>query len=127
VALEQYIDVNPWEGLRFGSLNPPESGEFHGVSWQNRTYDVTIGPHRTALVSDGNLQFEADGPVVVRHDQPQAFTIKSVGPVQVTIAESDSGSLRLRIDGQPSGSIAIQQGRATFALGAGEHAVELSR
>ncbi len=28
LALEQYVDVNPWEGLRFGALNPASDGEF---------------------------------------------------------------------------------------------------
>jgi len=28
IALEQYIDVNHWDGLRFGIFDPPTSGEF---------------------------------------------------------------------------------------------------
>ena len=47
VPLEQYIDVNPWEGLRFGAMNPPEKGDFHGAVWGNHTYGITMGsqPH----------------------------------------------------------------------------------
>ncbi len=32
IALDQYADVNPWEGLRFGALSPASSGEFRGVA-----------------------------------------------------------------------------------------------
>jgi Trehalase len=127
VALEQYIDQNPWEGLRFGALNPPTDGKFHGALWGNQTYDVAIGPTRTALIGDGKVRFEADRAVVVRHYQPQAFTIRSMGPVHVTIGEFDSGPLRLQIDGKPSGTITVERGHATFALEAGEHTIELVR
>jgi hypothetical protein len=37
IATEEYIDENPWEGLRFGALNPASSGEFHGAVWENHT------------------------------------------------------------------------------------------
>ncbi|HXJ96324.1 MAG TPA: trehalase family glycosidase [Terriglobia bacterium] len=30
VALDQYIDENPWDGLRFGALDPPQEGTFSG-------------------------------------------------------------------------------------------------
>jgi hypothetical protein len=74
---------------------------------------------------DGKLRLEADRAVVVRHYQPHAFTIKSVEPVHVTTTEFDSGSVHLKIDRQPSETIAVHEGRATFALPAGEHAIEL--
>jgi hypothetical protein len=125
VALEQYIDENPWEGLRFGALNPPAQGEFHGAFWENHTYDVAIGPNRTALMRDGKLCLETDRAVVVRHYQPQAFTMSSKGQVRVTTAEYDRGSFNLKIDGKPAGTIAIRQGRATLGLSAGEHSVQL--
>jgi hypothetical protein len=125
VALEQYIDENPWEGLRFGALNPSADGEFHGASWENHMYDVAVGPHRTALMRDGKPRLEADGAVVVRQYQPREFTIKSVGPVRVTTGEFDSGSFELKVDGKPMGTIAVEQGRGTFTLASGEHAVQL--
>jgi hypothetical protein len=111
--------------LRFGALNPPSDGEFHGASWENHIYDVAIGPNKTALTIDGKLRLAADRSVVVRQYQPREFTIKSVGPVRVTTAEFDSGSFDLKVDGKPMGAIAVKQGRATFTLAAGEHAVQL--
>jgi len=127
VALEQYIDENPWEHLRFGALNPSADGEFHGALWEAHTYDVMIGPNRTSLMRDGKLCLDADRAIVVRQYQPQAFNVKSEGPVRITTAEYNSGSLQVKIDGKPAGSVAVQQRRATFSVPSGEHAVQLSQ
>ena len=60
VALEQYVDENPWDGLRFGALNPASDGEFRGVTWEGHTYAIAIGPEKTSLRRDGTVRFEAD-------------------------------------------------------------------
>ncbi|MGA3325658.1 MAG: trehalase family glycosidase [Terriglobia bacterium] len=129
--LEQYIDVNPWEGLRFGALDPPAQGDFHRVLWENHTYDVTVGPNETALVRDGQERFEANAGVVVRNYQPSAsqltFSLKAARPVVVVTLEFGGGELNLRIDGKPGGKVSVQQGRADFQLPGGEHTVELAR
>jgi hypothetical protein len=129
--LEQYIDMNPWEGLRFGALDPPAQGDFHRAIWENHSYDVTVGPHRTALARDGRQCFEADAGVVARNYQASAaqltFSLKAGRAVAATTFEFDGGDLDLRIDGKPAGKVHAQQGRASFQLPAGEHDVELAR
>src|SRR5262249_48895305 len=103
VALEQYIDKNPWEGLRFGALSPRATGEFRGSTWGGHAYDVTIGPARTALTRDGSILFEADAGVVVRQYQagPSAlsFRLKSDKKARLKTSEFDSGEFSLKIDG----------------------------
>jgi len=131
VALEQYIDENPWDGLRFGALHPPTEGTFRGAVWENHTYAVTIGPRRTVLARDGENRFEADAGVVVRNYEitPSriSFKIDTSAAVKVTTAEFESGVLNLQVDAHPTGTISIRDGRATFELPAGRHAVELTR
>jgi hypothetical protein len=131
VGLEQYIDKNPWEGLRFGSLNSAWSGEFHGATWDGHIYDVAIGPERTVLSRDGSIRFEASAGVVVRKYQAEAsqlsFTIKGDRSVRVTIAEFDSGVLNLKLDGKAAEKVSVGQGRAHFDIPAGEHAIELTK
>jgi hypothetical protein len=131
VGLEQYIDKNPWEGLRFGALSPAASGEFRGATWDGHTYDVAIGPERTALRRDGSIRFEATAGVVVRKYQAEAshlsFTVKGERSVRVTTAEFDFGVLSLKLDGQAAGKVSVDQGRATFSVPAGEHAIELTK
>ena len=125
VALEQYIDENPWDGLRFGSLSPPEAGTLTGAIWEGQRYDIAIGPSRTALTREGKLLFDADSGVVVRHYRSQAFTIKSERTVHVTVAELNAARLELRIDGRPAGPVTAHHGQAVIAIPAGEHHVEL--
>ncbi len=129
VALEQYIDQNPWEGLRFGALDPPTGGEFRGAIWENHSYDIAIGPGRTELKRDGRLRFEANGAVVVRQYEQRSsrlsFTIKGEQPVQVTTAEFDSGEVNLRIDGRAAGKVGMARGLGRFDVPGGEHIVEL--
>ncbi len=131
IPLEQYIDVNPWEGLRFGALDPPTSGEFYRAVWGGHSYDVTAGPDRTELARDGQECFQADAGVVVRNYQVSesglTFTLKSKRPVHVATQEFDTGELNLKIDGKPSGELHVQRGRATFDLPPGEHDVVLAR
>jgi hypothetical protein len=129
--LEQYIDVNPWEGLRFGALDATASGNFRGEVWENHTYEVAVGPSRTALTRDGSLRFEANAGVVVRNyqaaDSRLTFRLKSTRPVNVSTLEFHAGDLDLKIDGKAAGRVRVQQGRTTLQLPPGEHTVELAK
>jgi hypothetical protein len=131
VALEQYIDQNPWEGLRFGASDAATAGEFRGAVWGNHTYDIAIGPGRTALKRDGRLRFEANGAVVVRQYEPKpsglSFVLKSEHPVQVTTAEFESGEVNLRIDGKAARKVGMARGLGRFDVPSGEHMVELAK
>jgi hypothetical protein len=129
--LEQYIDVNPWEGLRFGALDPPAEGDFRHTVWGNRPYDIAISPNGTVLSRDGQQRFKANAGVVVRNYHTSAsqltFSLKATRPVTAATMEFENGELNLRIDGKPAGKVRVQQGRASFQLSAGEHAVELTK
>jgi Mannosylglycerate hydrolase MGH1-like glycoside hydrolase domain len=131
VGLEQYIDVNPWDGLRFGALDPSAPGEFRGAKWQGHDYEVSIAPTQTKLVRDGTARFEANRGVVVRNyaagPSAVSFTIHSQESAQVTTEEFASGTLRLKIDGKDMGRIAVLSGRARFTVPAGVRKVELQK
>jgi hypothetical protein len=127
--LEQYIDVTPWDGLRFGALNPQEQGQFRHVVWDNHNYDATIGPNLTALARDGHERFEAGAGVVVRNyrasETKLAFSINAPRPVSAITQEFESGVLQLKIDGKASGDVRVEQGRGSFQISTGKHEVEL--
>jgi Mannosylglycerate hydrolase MGH1-like glycoside hydrolase domain len=131
VALDQYIDVNPWEGLRFGALNPPSGGTFGKVIWGNHTFEVAVGRRLTKLRRDGKDRFEVDAGVVVRNYEAGpsrlSFRINAEQNAKLTTDEFETGSLKLRIDGSPHGEISISNGRAGFDVPAGKHEVELTR
>jgi len=130
-GLNQYIDENPWDGLRFGALSPPSSGKFQAGRWDGHDYEVAIGPEKTAMTRDGKLRFEATGGVVVRQYQFESsrlsFTLNCEKGSRVTTAEFDSGELRVRIDGKSSGTVSTRDGRLMLDVLPGEHAVELLR
>ncbi|MGD0127555.1 MAG: trehalase family glycosidase [Terriglobia bacterium] len=131
VGLEQYIDENPWEGLRFGALNPPSSGELTGIAWDGHRYDVAIGPEKTTLKRDGSVRFEAGGGVVVRKYQADGshltFSTKGDRAIRITTSEFDSGELNLKIDKKPARKVRVRQGHAIFEVPAGDHTVEISK
>jgi hypothetical protein len=131
MGTEEYIDENPWEGLRFGVLNPPSEGTFRGVVWENHHYDVTVGPQKTALFRDGKPCFEANSGVVVRNYTPSSedlsFTINTDHPIRVTTEEAIAGELHLTIDGRSAGVVNSANGHSEFEVPRGEHAVRLSR
>jgi hypothetical protein len=131
VSLEQYIDVNPWDGLRFGALDPPAAGDFRRAVWGNQTYDIIVGPNRTALARDGQERFEADAGVVVRNYQTDGssitFSLNALRPVLVNTREFDGGELNLEVDGKPAGKVRVVRGGASFQLPAGKHDVALKR
>ncbi len=130
-GLNQYIDENPWDGLRFGALAPPSSGEFRAGKWGGHGYQVAIGPEKTAMARDGKPRFQASSGVVVRQYHVESsrlsFVLNSEKGSRVTTMEFDSGNLSLRIDGNSSGKINVQDGRVVLDLPPGEHAVELFR
>ncbi len=131
MGTEEYIDENPWEGLRFGVLDAPSEGMYRGVIWENHKYDVTVGPHRTALIRDGKTCFEANAGVVVRNYESSsdgvAFTINTDHATRVTTDEAAAGDLHLTIDGKSAGVVKPASGRIAFDIPRGEHTVRLSR
>jgi hypothetical protein len=131
IALEQFTDANPWDGLRFGALNPRSEGTFRGAVWLGHIYDITIGPNETAVVRDGKPRFRADAGVVVRDYAVSAdrlsLRINSAREFHLTTNEFESGALKATIDGHAIGQIKIVNGGATFAVPRGEHEIEVTR
>jgi hypothetical protein len=130
IPLEQYIDENPWEGLRFGMLQPPSKGEFRGSVWDNHTYAISVGPQETSMARDGTLRFQSNVGVVVRKYEASAsrvsFDIHAAESTQVTTLEFESGDVAIRIDGKAAGRVQVREGRGSFQVPAGEHMIELS-
>jgi hypothetical protein len=126
IPIEQYMDETPWDGLRFGALNPHASGELSNYSWNNHRYNITIGPDRTAVERDGVVRFEANAGVVVRNYELSSnrlsFAIKTARPTKITTREL-AGTLSLKIDERPTKSVIVHHGNVVFGISGGEHRV----
>jgi Trehalase len=129
IPLEQFIDENPWDGLRFGALSPSAEGTFRGAPWSGHSLEVRIGPQKTEMWRDGVVRFQADAGVVVRRYtvSPSSVSLKvtSERDFQVTSREFAAGRLSLRIDGQTPRKLSVSNGAAVLPIPAGEHEVEL--
>jgi len=130
IPLEQYMDETPWDGIRFGALNPDSSGKLSNYSWNHHTYNIAIGPDRTAVTRDGVPRFEANAGVVVRNYESGSnrlsFTIATSRPTTITTRAAVTEALFLNIDQQASKSVVPEDGNVTFAIPAGEHRISES-
>lgn len=124
-ALEEYLDFAPWDGFRFGILDPAKKGRLIRVSIQGRRYDVSVSKSETLLQEEGRDILEADGGAVFRHflysEGEVSFEIKSLEPREITIELLKKGKYQLSIDGVEK---EIFKGRtAEFEIPEGEHSV----
>ena len=67
IAVEELIDVNPWQGLRFGNLEPVEEGGIERYPASGALYDVKLSPAGLHVKRDGKALFATDAPVEIRH------------------------------------------------------------
>jgi hypothetical protein len=121
------MDQTPWDGLRFGALNPHNSGDLSNYSLNHHRYRIAIGPDRTTVERDGEVRFDADAGVVVRNykldSTTLSFSIKTLRPTNITTRELASGTLLLNVDDQHAKSAAVRHGSVVFRIPAGEHRI----
>jgi putative isomerase len=125
IPLEQFMDKTPWDGLRFGALNPPREAVLSGYEWADHRYNVTIGPNRTAIERDGKLQIEADAGVVFRNVDAESgslsFSINTVRQAHITIRMFASRAASMMIDHLPAKGTVTQDRAVTITIPAGQH------
>jgi hypothetical protein len=125
------LDMNPWSGLRFGAWNPPTDGDFRGASWKSHTYDVSVGPHKTVLLRDGQERFRADAGIVVRDysvaNSGLSAQVSSERGFRLTTREFEGGIVASKIDGQSGGKIKVAGGSVSFVVPRGEHTIQITR
>jgi hypothetical protein len=130
LGVEQFMDANPWDGLRFGAFNPGAEGHLYRATWQNHSYDVTVGPSQTEVARDGKIHLRADAGIVVRSYEESSsrvsMKLKSERDFHLTISELGVGPVKVALDGKTAGQIKVSQGAATFAVARGEHQLELT-
>jgi hypothetical protein len=104
IALEEYIDANPWDGLRFGCLNPAKEGAIRQYPVQNALYDVAMSSNNLEVHRNGRLLFASDAPVEIRNvvfqGQAVSCEIRSNSAARVHIGNGparqiDAGTTRI--------------------------------
>jgi len=104
IALEEYLDFTPWEGFRFGMINPEKKGRLSRISIQGRHYDIEVSPSKMELKEEGKKIVEVNGCAVFRHflysQNEISFEIKSLGPREIKIRFITEGKYQLEVDDQ---------------------------
>ncbi|MFO7866628.1 MAG: trehalase family glycosidase [Candidatus Aminicenantes bacterium] len=105
IALEEYIDITPWEGFRFGILYPEDKGEVERIAIQGRHYDVKITRRNITLSEEGKKILNINGGAVFRHflysKNRVSFKVKTQDSRKIKIWFLTKGKHQLLIDGQP--------------------------
>jgi hypothetical protein len=67
IAIEEYLDFTPWEGFRFGILDPEQKGKLRRMAIQGRHYQLEVSPSETKLREEDREIVRASGGAVFRH------------------------------------------------------------
>lgn len=104
IALEEYLDFTPWDGFRFGIINPEKKGKLSRLFIQGRNYDVEVSSSKIKLFEEGREIVKANGGAVFRHflysESEISFDIKTLNPREVEIQLLKKGKYQLLIDNQ---------------------------
>lgn len=92
LAIEELIDISPWHGLRLGNLEPVAPAGIERYFVGGSLHDVTQSPDGLEVMKDGELLFDANGPVEIRHvefagDQVR-FEVRANRPVKIHVRKS---------------------------------------
>jgi hypothetical protein len=123
--LEQFIDETPWDGLRFGALNPPTEGALSNYQWNHHGYKIVIGPDHTSIERDGKPWLEANAGVVFRKvtssTSTLSFKIHTVKTTNVIIHAFASRPDSFTIDNRAAKPVLGGDGSATVTIPVGQH------
>jgi hypothetical protein len=67
LGIEEFADVTPWDGLRFGSLVAEGTTSLRRLPLAGRQWDVRLGPDGLSVRVDGAQLLTSDAPIVARH------------------------------------------------------------
>ncbi len=125
IALEEYMDFTPWDGFRFGMIQPEKSGKLSRLYIQGRHYDVEVAPNKVKLKEEGRMILEVNKAAVFRRflysEGEVAFSIKTLKRAEIKVNLLAKGRYQIEIDNQPA---EIFEGKSKkFKIPEGEHDV----
>lgn len=104
IAIEEYIDITPWEGFRFGILQPEKGGELKRIAIQGRHYDVKVKSGEVKLKEEGKEIVRTNGGAVFRRflysENEVSFEVMSLVTREIRVRLLVKGKYQVIIDGQ---------------------------
>jgi hypothetical protein len=125
IGLEEYLDFTPWEGFRFGMLQPEEKGKLFRISIQGRHYQVEVSSSRIKLIEEEKEIVRTNGGAIFRHflysENEVSFEFKALKMREITINFLKKGKYQFLLDSQVK---KVFKGSSfKFELPEGEHTV----
>jgi hypothetical protein len=104
IAAEEYIDFAPWEGFRFGMIDPEDKGKLSRIFIQGRHYDLEVSSSEIKLKEEGREILKAGGGAVFRHflysENEISFEIRTYEEREISIQFLSKGKYNLLLDDQ---------------------------
>jgi len=127
IGIEEYLDFTPWEGFRFGMLEPEGKGNLSRLSIQGRHYRVEIRPSRIRLIEEEKEIVRVSGGAVFRHflysENEVSFELKALQLREVEIHFLKNGKYQFLLNSQinrvfegDSFSFEVPQGENTVLI-----------
>jgi hypothetical protein len=129
-GIEELISADPWSCLAIGSLAVIEESKIERVRFQGAKLDVILGPQKTALKRDGDVELEFDAPVRLRSYRNTefglTFVVETKEQVQVKARAVEGRKITVSVDERVLGSTS-PGADASFKVPAGKHKVLIVR
>ncbi len=104
MALEEYLDINPWEGFRFGLLTPEKKGKLLHMAIQGRHYDISVSPSEIKLKEEGKEILKTNGGAVFRRllysENEVSFEVITLKKREIGIHFLLKGKYQVLVDNQ---------------------------
>ncbi|MBN2245633.1 MAG: hypothetical protein JW755_07290 [Candidatus Aminicenantes bacterium] len=102
IAVEEYLDFTPWEGFRFGMLDPEKKGKASRMSIQGRHYELNVSKSEIVLKEEDREIVKTNGPAIFRRflysEQEVYFEVKSLKELEIKLKFLLKGRYRLSVD-----------------------------
>jgi len=125
IAMEDYLDISPWDGFRFGMIKPENKGKLRRISIQGRHYDVEVSSSNIKLKEEGKEILKANGGAIFRHflysENEVSFDVKTLEEREIKVRFLVKGKYQLIIDNKAK---KVFNGKSTkFKVPEGDHSI----
>jgi hypothetical protein len=125
IALEEYLDFTPWEGFRFGIIDPEKKGKLSRIPIQGRHYEVEVSSSKVKLKEEGREIISTNKSAIFRHflysENEIAFDIKTFEKTKLKVQFLTKGKYELWVDNK---QIKVFKGNSLKTkIPEGEHSV----
>jgi Trehalase len=129
-GIEELISADPWWGLAIGSISVTEESMIERVKFSGAKLDVILGPKRTVVKREGDVELEFEGPVRMgpyrNTELALTFIVETKEQVQVKAKAVERRKITVSVDDKVLGATS-PGAAASFKVPAGKHKVLIVR